>query len=232
MLERLHTHYTQSPSGLLSALVVMTQQRETLELLKLAEVPVLPCVYNCLAAVKVHPSVVEAVLSIVEALLDHATPPVAPMQEVLRSSGQVRITQGDAVMREAMANEADEAAGRRFKATNADATAAAADDHHDDDAESSAATAVEDAERAARQYKEGVVQARLAEEMLHAHIKELLGALNQRLRGKFGGQDAAKALQAAGGGRQATRELRLLTRLSGHIDEPEQVRSRSASEGV
>ena len=230
MLERLHTHYTQSPSGLLSALVVMTQQRETLELLKLAEVPVLPCVYKCLAAVKVHPSVVEAVLSIVEALLDHATPPVPPVQEVLRSSGQVRITQGDAVMREAKAAEADEASGRRFKATITDADADADDD--DDDAAPSAAMAVEAAERAATQYEEGIVQAKLAEEMLHAHIKELLGALNQRLRGKFGGQDAAKALQAAGGGRQATRELRLLTRLSGHIDEPEQVRSRSASEGV
>ena len=229
MLERLHTHYTQSPSGLLSALVVMTQQRETLELLKLAEVPVLPCVYKCLAAVKVHPSVVEAVLSIVEALLDHATPPVPPVQEVLRSSGQVRITQGDAVMREAKAAEADEAAGRRFKATITDADD---DDDDADDAAPSAAMAVEAAERAATQYEEGIVLAKLAEEMLHAHIKELLGALNQRLRGKFGGQDAAKALQAAGGGRQATRELRLLTRLSGHIDEPEQVRARSASEGV
>ena len=143
---------------------------------------------------------------------------------------QVRITQGDAVMREAKAAEADEAAGRRFKATITDAAADDAAD--DDDAAPSAAMAVEAAERAATQYEEGVVQAKLAEEMLHAHIKELLGALNQRLRGKFGGQDAAKALQAAGGGRQATRELRLLTRLSGHIDELEQVRSRSASEGV
>ena len=140
---------------------------------------------------------------------------------------QVRITQGDAVMREAKAAEADEAAGRRFKATITDAAA----DDAADDAAPSAAMAVEAAERAATQYEEGVVQAKLAEEMLHAHIKELLGALNQRLRGKFGGQDAAKALQAAGGGRQATRELRLLTRLSGHIDEPEQVRARSASEG-
>ena len=169
---------------------------------------------------------------------------------------QVRITQGDAVMREAKAAEAEEAAGRRFKATITDADD---DDDDADDAAPSAAMAVEAAERAATQYEEGIVQshtirhnrtqsdaitrnhtqyeegivlAKLAEEMLHAHIKELLGALNQRLRGKFGGQDAAKALQAAGGGRQATRELRLLTRLSGHIDEPEQVRSRSASEGV
>ena len=50
-------------------------------------------------------------------------------------------------------------------------------------------------------------------------MDSLLGHLITRLKSKFGG-NVASALAAAGGGAQATRELRLFTRLSGYVQEP------------
>ena len=138
--------------------------------------------------------VVEAVLLIVEALLDHATPPPVPADGVVASTDHVTITQGDAVL--------------------------AADDAPPSAADHLAAPLVS-AEDEEAQYQRGVASAKAAEALLHAHMDELLAALNVRLRGKFGG-DAAKALAKAGGGRQATRELRLFTRLSSHISDPAQ----------
>ena len=81
---------------------------------------------------------------------------------------QVRITQGDAVMREAKAAEADEAAGRRFKATITDADADDAAD--DDDAAPSAAMAVEAAEM--------MEQCRITSILVVDQFGLLCGALN------------------------------------------------------
>ena len=70
MLKRLHTHYTQSPAGLLSVLLVIALQPATIRYFELSPVPVLPCVYAALAAPKCAKPVVETILSLVEALLD------------------------------------------------------------------------------------------------------------------------------------------------------------------
>lgn len=71
MLVRLASHYTQSAPGVLTLLQVIVQQSATLHLLKLSPLSPLPCAYAMLAARAVAPAVVDVVLSLVEALLDH-----------------------------------------------------------------------------------------------------------------------------------------------------------------
>ena len=65
ILQRLSTHYTQSPSGLLSALVVLSGHAATLPLLEASEIDseiaVLPSVFAMLSAPRVARPVVEAV---------------------------------------------------------------------------------------------------------------------------------------------------------------------------
>ncbi|KAL3930141.1 MAG: hypothetical protein SGPRY_001667 [Prymnesium sp.] len=71
MLVRLSSHYTQSAPGVLTLLQVIVQQSSTLPLLNLSPLSPLPCAYAMLAARAVAPAVVDVVLSLVEALLDH-----------------------------------------------------------------------------------------------------------------------------------------------------------------
>ena len=52
VLRRLHTHYTQSPAGLLSTLLILVEQPATLCYLELSTTPVLPCVFSALSAPK------------------------------------------------------------------------------------------------------------------------------------------------------------------------------------
>ena len=70
VMHRMHTHYTQSPAGLLVTVLAMAQQPATLPLLLDAPAELLPCVIRCIAARKCAPSVLDATLSLVEALLD------------------------------------------------------------------------------------------------------------------------------------------------------------------
>ena len=173
VMHRMHTHYTQSPAGLLVTVLAMAQQPATLPLLLDAPTELLPCVIRCISARKCAPSVLDATLSLVEALLDQL--PKATAARAGHPSLQ-------------------------HNAAHAAAAAAAAD----------APAEPPSAPQAA------------ASELLHAHMDTLLSQLLQRIRAKFGG-DATKALTASAMvGDQATRELRLLTRLSGFVTSAEQ----------
>ena len=163
---RMHTHYTQSPAGLLATVLAMAQQPATLPLLLDAPAELLPCVIRCIAARKCAPSVLDATLSLVEALLDQ---------------------RGHRVARP-----------RRRSSTQRAADAAAAD-----------APA------------EPPSAAQAAASSCCTHMDTLLSQLLQRVRAKFGG-DAAALTAAAMAGEQATRELRLLTRLSSFVTSAEQ----------
>ena len=61
VLRRMHTHYTQSPAGLLATLLVMAQQPATLPLLRDAPSELLPCVYRCISSPRCAQSVLDAV---------------------------------------------------------------------------------------------------------------------------------------------------------------------------
>jgi U3 small nucleolar RNA-associated protein 20 len=177
VMHRMHTHYTQSPAGLLVTVLAMAQQPATLPLLLDAPTELLPCVIRCISARKCAPSVLDATLSLVEALLDQLPRATAPR------------------------------AGHPSLQYNAAHAAAAAD----------AAAADADAPAEPTSAPQAA-----ASELLHAHMDTLLSQLLQRIRAKFGG-DATKALTAtAMVGDQATRELRLLTRLSGFVTSAEQ----------
>ena len=193
VLQRLHTHYTQSPAGLLSMLLVMVEQPTTLKLLHFAppSAPVLPSVYAMLSATSCAKTVSDTVLSIVEALLDH-----------IDSSKKSAAAAAAAVTASGDEQSADAGSEDGMDTEEADST------------RTSSVELVAEAEGQA-------VTAAMAEELLLAHMPRLLEDLHRRLKGKFGG-DAVKALAAAGGGDQATRELRLFTRLTGHVKSPEQ----------
>jgi len=172
VMHRMHTHYTQSPAGLLVTVLAMAQQPATLPLLLDAPAELLPCVIRCIAARKCAPSVLDATISLVEALLDQ--------------------------LPRATASRAGPPPPQLDAARAADAAAA--------DAPAEPPSAAQAA----------------ASELLHAHMDTLLSQLLQRVRAKFGG-DATTALTAAAmAGEQATRELRLLTRLSGFVTSAEQ----------
>ena len=220
ILKRLPTHYTQSPAGLLVTVLTLVQQPATIALLDHSPTPVLPCVYATLAAPRVAKTVVETVLSIVEAMLDHARRrqlALAKAADLAASSLTVDMEVDDDDDEEDGDDQNDGKKKKGSKGGDADETNAA-------DAGTSLSASAAQAARvaAAAMTAEGLAEAAAAaERLLREHMDALLGALTTRLRSKFGG-NVANALAAAGGGAQATRELRLLTQLSPYVHEASQ----------
>ena len=71
-------------------------------------------------------------------------------------------------------------------------------------------------------------RAAVATALLKEHMGVLLSELHRRLKAKYGNHDdVRKALASMGGGEQATRELRLLTKLSEHLTDGEQARAHT-----
>lgn len=227
VLRRLHTHHTQSPAGLLSLLLQMARERETLPLLAdatergaggaQAPLEVLPCVYACLAAPKCAKSVLEAVLELVEALLAHSRRELTTGDEAAppNAAAAAMVTTTDAALVTACGTATDPLAPAIASTTATAATASSAKSYA-----VRVSGAVPEAESPPDASAEAAAVA--AEALLLAHMPQLLEQLHTRLNFKFGGTDAARALAGAGAGESATRELRLLAKLSPYVTSAQQ----------
>ena len=203
VLQRLHTHYTQSPAGVLNAVHLLVQQPSTLSLLELSATPVLPCAYATLSAPRCAQPVLDTVIGIIEALLQHSS-----AKGSAAGVGEATIAKGG------MDDDEDDSEDEQTEKEKA----------QDDEESQPSAFAAAAAARAMKEAASAAVvaaAAATAERLLREHMHDLLSQLNARLRSKFGG-NTAKALAAAGGGAQATRELRLFTRLSRFVENAEQ----------